>query len=81
MTTNDDRRQVGELWIKIDRDLCCGFGDCVDDAPEAFELDRENVVMFVDPASIEPELLIEACRVCPVEALSVWDSEGTELLP
>ncbi len=79
--TNDDRRQVGELWIKVDRDLCCGFGECVGVAPEAFELDGEDIVMFADPDSVEPELLIEACRVCPVDALSVWDPEGNELLP
>ena len=53
----------------------------MDDAPEAFELDGENVVMFVDPDSTEPERLVEACRVCPVDALSVWDSEGNELVP
>ncbi len=30
---------------------------------------------------IEPELIVEACSVCPVNALSVDDKDGTQLVP
>ena len=69
------------LRIVIDRTLCVGFGDCVDVAPEAFALDDENVVVFVTPECVERERLLSACASCPVDALSVWDANGRQLVP
>ncbi|HTR20484.1 MAG TPA: ferredoxin [Gemmatimonadales bacterium] len=74
-------RVVGDLRIKIDRDLCVGFGDCVDAAPEAFRLDDAGVVAFVDPERVERARLLQACDACPVDALLAWDAVGTPLVP
>ncbi len=38
-------RTVGDLTVRVDRTLCVGFGDCVQEAPEAFRLDEEDVVV------------------------------------
>ena len=77
----DDERAIDGLRVRIDRSLCVGFGDCVTAAPEAFALDDENVVVFVTPECVERERLLSACASCPVDALSVWDANGRQLVP
>ena len=75
-------RRVAGLIVRIDRHLCVGFGDCVDEAPESFELDEEGVVAFRDgPDSAGRERLIRACESCPVDALTLLDDDGTQLAP
>jgi ferredoxin len=76
-----DERSVGHLRVRIDRTLCVGFGDCITEAPEAFALDGDDVVVFLAPESVNPLQLIRACSSCPVDALTVWDEEGHTLAP
>lgn len=76
-----EERQVGSLRIRIDRTLCVGFGDCVTEAPEAFVLDDSGTAVFVDPGTVERERLLRACDVCPVDAITVWDESGAQLVP
>jgi ferredoxin len=73
-------RRLGDLVVRIDRLLCVGFGDCITEAPEVFELDGEGVAGFgADPDGVERERLIRACAACPVDALSVIAPDGTVL--
>lgn len=74
-------RDVGGLRVRIDRALCVGFGDCVQAAPEAFALDDEDVATFKNPSVVERERLLAACGECPVDAITVWDVEGRQLVP
>ena len=74
-------RVIGDLRIKIDRDLCVGFGDCADAAPDAFRVDDAGVVEFVDPERVERARLLQACGACPVDALLAWDAAGAQLVP
>jgi ferredoxin len=68
-------RRVGDLIVRIDRNLCVGFGDCITEAPEAFRLDGEGVAEFGDdPEAVERERIVRACAACPVDALSVVDA-------
>lgn len=76
-----NERCVGDLRIQIDATLCVSFGDCVEAAPEAFALDDEGIVIFLSPERVERERLLTACDVCPVDALTVWDAHGTQLVP
>ncbi len=80
MSELDDRR-VGDLTVRIDRTLCVGFGNCVTAAPEAFRLAEDGVVVFVKPDEVDRQGLIDACDVCPVDALSVWDESGRQIVP
>ena len=73
--------QVGDLRVRIDRTLCVGFGDCVTGAPEAFKLAEDGVVVFVRPEESPREQLIEACDACPVDALTIWDNDGRQIVP
>lgn len=75
-------RRVGDLTVRIDRLLCVGFADCVDEAPEAFVLDAEGLVVFAStPGSIPDERLRRACEACPVDALTVLDAQGRQIVP
>ena len=76
-----EEKQVGSLRIRIDRELCVGFGDCVTGAPEAFRLDEEGLAVFTQPEKVERERLLAACEACPVDALTVWDEAGVQLVP
>jgi len=74
-------RTVEDITLRIDRTLCVGFGDCVTEAPEAFELDDEEVAVFVRPEAVERGRLLAACRACPVDAITVTDADGSPLAP
>ena len=51
-------------------------------AAEVFEFDTENICTFkAAPPDIERERLIDACDVCPVDALIVIDEGGKQLVP
>jgi ferredoxin len=73
--------EVNDLKIRIDRTLCVGFGDCVTAAPGAFKLADDGVVVFVAPGETERQQLLDACDSCPVDALTVWDSSGKQIVP
>ena len=75
-------RKIGDLVVRLDRRLCVGFGDCVDEAPETFALDDEDLAVFVEGASRSPrERVVAACEACPVDALTAVDAEGAEVAP
>ena len=76
-----DEREVGDLRIRIDRTLCVGFGDCVTGAPAAFRVADDGVVLFMAPGGVERERLLAACDACPVDALTVWDASGRQIVP
>jgi ferredoxin len=68
--------------VRIDRTLCIGTANCMKVAPEIFEFDAENICAFKEsPPEIEHERLVDACTVCPVDALIVIDAEGRQLVP
>ena len=74
-------RHVHGLRVVIDRDQCVGFGDCVEEAPEGFKLDADTIAVFVSPEAVERERLLRACDACPVDAITVWDESGKQLVP
>lgn len=74
-------RKVDGVQLEIDLDLCVGFGDCVEAAPEAFELNGENLAQFTAPEELGRDRLLEACRACPVDAITARDEDGEPLAP
>lgn len=79
--TGDDERTVHGLRVRIDRELCVGFGDCVAEAPAAFTLDGEGIAVFVDPERVDRTVLIRAAGCCPVDAITILDEGGGQLAP
>ena len=76
-----EERNVGGLRVRIDRTLCVGFGDCITEAPEAFVLDDGGVAVFVKPEQVDRERLLRGCDACPVDAITVWNGDGTQIVP
>jgi ferredoxin len=74
-------RAVHGLRVVIDRDQCVGFGDCVKEAPDGFKLDEDTVAVFVAPEAVERERLLRACDACPVDAITVYDESGNQIVP
>jgi ferredoxin len=77
-----EERRFGELLVRIDRMLCVGFGDCITEAGELFELDADGVCVFRAGApDLGRERLASACRSCPVDALLLLGPDGVQLAP
>jgi ferredoxin len=76
-------RRFGRILVRIDPTLCVGFGDCITEAADVFELDDDGVVRFRDEASAVAgeALLLTACGACPVDALTAYDEDGRQLVP
>lgn len=75
-------RRIGDLVVRIDRRLCVGFADCVDEAPETFAMDDEGLAEFVEGAEAsERRRVIAACAACPVDALTAVDLDGAVVAP
>jgi ferredoxin len=79
--SDTEERTVGDLKVVIERSLCVGFAQCIDESEEAFRLDDDEVAVFAQPEQLGREQLIAACRACPVEAIRVIDGAGTQLAP
>ncbi|HEX8854980.1 MAG TPA: ferredoxin [Thermoleophilaceae bacterium] len=74
--------QRNKLRIEVDRELCFGFGDCVDSAPSVFELDAENKSVVVDPDGADRDTILLAAQDCPVDAIAIIDDEtGEQIFP
>lgn len=75
-------KNISGLTIKIDRTMCIATSNCIEVSPDVFELDEERICKFITPTNdVEKEILIEACSVCPVNALYAFDNEGKQIIP
>jgi ferredoxin len=64
------------IQIEVDRALCIGSGDCVDAAPDVFQLDAEDKAVVVDPDGAPLDEVLEAAGNCPVAAIFVIGEDG-----
>jgi ferredoxin len=65
------------MHIAVDRDACCGSGNCTLTAPQVFDQDDEDgLVVLLDPdPPIEVQPLVRrAAYQCPAAAITVLDS-------
>jgi ferredoxin len=68
--------QVNRIVVTVDRSLCIGSGDCVDTAPDVFQLDEEDKAVVVDPDGASVDDIVTAAGNCPVSAIFVVGEEG-----
>jgi ferredoxin len=64
------------LLVKIDREKCCGGGQCVLAAPEVFDqgLDDGIVVLLEErPSEDLREAVVQAADLCPARAIEIED--------
>lgn len=64
------------IEVRVDRSLCIGSGDCVDTAPDVFQLDSEDKAVVVDPDGAPLEDVLTAAGNCPVSAIFVIGEDG-----
>lgn len=67
--------------IRIDRSLCSGYGECVGIAPEVFQLGGDNVSLVRDPEGTDDEMILDAARACPVDAITLIDEFEDQVWP
>ena len=68
--------QRNRISVEVDRSLCIGSGDCVDTAPDVFQLDAEDKATVVDPDGAPTDVVLEAAGNCPVTAIFVVGEDG-----
>ena len=81
------------MRIEYDRDTCTGMFQCIHEWA-AFEQDLDAGKAVLDGAEeVEPDRFVRevpeadafeakmAARVCPVEAITVYDDDGEQLIP
>ncbi len=61
--------------LKADFGACQGYANCVDAAPEVYDIDDDGVVVLLKKEITEAERprIEEAARSCPVSALTIED--------
>ncbi|OGQ11798.1 MAG: ferredoxin [Deltaproteobacteria bacterium RBG_19FT_COMBO_46_12] len=62
------------MRVTVDEDTCIGCGLCVEECPEVFEMNDDQVRVKADEV---PEDVMESCKEavenCPVEAIQMED--------
>ena len=75
-------KKIGELTVRIDRSLCIGSANCAKVAGDLFAIDDEDIAVFAPGAdTVSADMVLEGCRICPVEALLVTGPDGKQLVP
>ena len=59
------------MRIIVDRDECTGCGNCVDIAPDVFELDDEGISTVTNPEGADLETIREAADSCPLDCITI----------
>lgn len=61
--------------VKVDRERCQNYGQCIFEAPAVFRFDQEDRLEYEPEPSDEDRDRIEAAaEVCPMQAISIADS-------
>lgn len=60
------------MKVTVDRNVCCGYGNCVELAGDVFSFDEKGILTIseqIDPAM--EARVIHACEQCPTQALTI----------
>jgi len=53
----------------VDKDECTGCGDCVENCPEVFQFDEDDLAEVKNPNGASEEEIQDAIDNCPAEAI------------
>lgn len=68
--------------IEVKRDLCIGAASCIAVAPEAYELDEENIAIIkTEWMNHSDEEILLSAQACPTLAIFCYDAEGNQVFP
>lgn len=73
---------MGTYTIKYDRSKCIGASNCVEIAPETWELDSDGLAKAKKTKLKEEELQknVKAAKACPTHAIQIMDEEGKTIV-
>ncbi|HEY0388231.1 MAG TPA: ferredoxin [Gaiellales bacterium] len=63
--------------IIIDRNVCSGFGACVDAAPDIFAIGVDGIATG-PPQTDDRDAALRAALECPMGAITVLEDDGGE---
>jgi len=81
------------MRVEFDRDTCIGMYQCVAEWEQFVKNVDEGKADLLDSDEVEADLFARevpeeeeldakfAARVCPVDAITIYDEEGEQLLP
>lgn len=81
------------MRIRVDRELCIGAASCVALLPEVFELDEDGKALIIskdgktsewtdyEKIPMDANLILEAARSCPTNAIIIEDDDGKQIYP
>ncbi len=68
--------------IEVDRELCIGVASCIGVAPEAYELDEEQIAIVLDDwKTLSDDTLFASAESCPVRAIFLYDKDNKQIYP
>ena len=68
--------------IEVDRELCIGVASCIGVAPEAYELDEEQIAIVLDDwTTLSDDTLFASAESCPVNAIFLYDKDNKQIYP
>lgn len=68
--------------IEIKRDLCIAAASCLGVAPEAYELDEENIAVLKNGwKKLSDDVLLTSAKSCPTKAIYLFDKENNIIFP
>ncbi|MCX4817979.1 ferredoxin [Streptomyces sp. NBC_01239] len=60
------------MEIKVEREKCCGFGECIALAPDVFAMGADNRVVVIGEVTAENQESTQAAVwACPAEAIEL----------
>jgi len=73
---------MADCKIKYERSKCIGAANCVQIAPDTWELDSDGIAKLKKPNISEAELQknIKAAKSCPTHAIEIFDKKGKKLV-
>lgn len=80
MGKNKSKKKIHR--VEVDRNACIGAVTCVVIAPDAFEMDEEDIAVVKPNAqTLSDDVLLMAAQSCPVAAIILYDAEGNQIFP
>lgn len=68
------------LKVVIDWNVCSGTSNCMEEAPEAYEVNDRGLAVL-KPGRLSDEAILIGARACPVDAIRVYDETGRQVHP
>lgn len=67
--------------VRILPDLCSGTTNCVEEAPNAFEMDEDRGLALVRSPQAADGDLLRGAEACPMQAIHLYDPSGRRVFP